>query len=158
MSTVANVTLRTRAIVYPSEIPSSLSLLAFACSDRDFGNLLCKSAALPPQKLPLLAEGEFMLRYAKLRRGLSPLLRMTHEPVGDGALDGPPKFGGICCAQGDAREKAHTSPPRHSERSVELLQRDSVIKKKPTRSRTLTLRGSKGRVPSVSEAGSGNNF
>ena len=62
-----NVTLRTRAIVYPLWIPSSLSLLGFACSDRVFGNLLCKSAALPPQKLPLLAAGELMLRPAKLR-------------------------------------------------------------------------------------------
>ena len=72
-----NVTLRTRAIVYPLWIPSSLSLLGFACSDRVFGNLLCKSAALPPQKLQLLAKGEFMLHLAKLRRGLAPLRRMT---------------------------------------------------------------------------------
>ena len=56
------------------------------------------------------------------------------------------------------RDKKHTSPPRHPERSVERLQRDSTVKKKPTRSRTLTLRGSKGRVPSVSEAGSGDGF
>ena len=67
---VQNVTLRTRAIKIPFEIPLRLTPCAFARSDRVFGNLLCKSAALPPQKLPLLAEGEFMLRPAKVRRGL----------------------------------------------------------------------------------------
>ena len=85
MAFVANVTLRTRAIVFPSWIPSSLSLLGFARSDRVFGNLLCKSAALPPQKLQLLAKGEFMLHLAKLRlhstrfQRMHVSLRMTHK-------------------------------------------------------------------------------
>ena len=85
MAFVANVTLRTRAIVYPLWIPSSLPLLGFARSDRVFGNLLCKSAALPPQKLQLLAKGEFMLHLAKLRlhstrfQRMHVSLRMTHK-------------------------------------------------------------------------------
>ncbi|MBO5355417.1 MAG: hypothetical protein J6B09_05050, partial [Clostridia bacterium] len=48
---LANVTLRTRAIVYPSEIPSSLSLLAFACS----------GIALNPQKFDAGLRQEFLV-------------------------------------------------------------------------------------------------
>ena len=83
MAFLANVTLRTRAIKIPFEIPLRLTPCVFARSDRVFGNLLCKSAALPPQKLPLLAEGEFMLRPAKVRRRLfySLLQRSFFSPL-----------------------------------------------------------------------------
>ena len=74
------VTLRTKAIGIPYEIPLRLTPCAFACSDRDFGNLPRKSAVFNRRKISRYSpKASSCFNPQKFDYGLRPSLRMTRR-------------------------------------------------------------------------------